>query len=251
VPTIVQTVLKNAGNVFKGGNRHHADTYLADADGTPLPVKEIHVPPQAATEPLPLLIGLHGYGSDERQINTLVNLHVEQPYVYLALRAWHHLHDGGYAWFPLTKTDTGIRSAPQDVVGSLERLARFIPRAVQRYHANPHQVFLVGYSQGAVMKLAFTLMYPELMAGAVALSGQIIPELGPFVVHMDRLQRKPVFVGYGTQDHLITAADRHTARQYLLARGLNLTYKEYAIPHVVSATERQDVAQWLRTHLHQ
>ena len=56
--------------------------------GKTFPYLEVHT--SDATSPV-LLIGLHGFGSDETQIETLVNLALDTSLIYLAPRVWYTL----------------------------------------------------------------------------------------------------------------------------------------------------------------
>ena len=206
--------------------------------GETFPYLEVHT--SDATSPV-LLIGLHGFGSDETQIATLVNLKLDTPFSYLAPRAWYTLTDGGYAWFPLTQEGDTFKVDKAQHRESMDLLETFIQSAKEHYGAA--EVYLIGYSQGASLSLSYALHIPETVAGAVALSGTLLPEMKPDLVASSALN-KPLFVGQGTLDNLITAEERAEIKRYL-EQHTNLTYREYAVPHVVSQEEKRDVQEWL------
>lgn len=201
------------------------------------PYLEVHT----SSEPSPvLLIGLHGFGSDETQIETLVNLELAFPFVYLAPRAWYTLTDGGYAWFSLTREGDEFRVDKAQHQGSMDLLELFVRAATRHYGARG--VYLIGYSQGAGLSLSYFLHKPETIRGAVAMSGTLLPEMKPGEpISTD----KPLFVGQGTLDASIPAADRAELQAYLARHISRLTYREYAAPHVVSQEEKRDVERWL------
>ena len=201
------------------------------------PYLEVHT--SDATSPV-LLIGLHGFGSDETQIATLVNLELDTPFIYLAPRAWYTLTDGGYAWFPLRQENGMFKVDKVQHQESMGLLETFIQVAAQHYGAR--EVYLVGYSQGAGLSLSYFLHKPEAIAGAVAMSGTLLPEMKPDEpTPID----KPLFVGQGTLDSFISAEDRAELGAYLARHTSRLTYREYAAPHVVSQEEKRDVERWL------
>ena len=209
--------------------------------GETFPYLEVHTSDVASPV---LLIGLHGFGSDETQIETLVNLGLPFPFIYLAPRAWYTLTDGGYAWFPLTRDGDGFHVDKAQHRGSMDLLELFIREAVRHY--GPSQVYLVGYSQGASLSLSTLLHKPEIIAGAVAMSGTLLPEMKP---DTPESIAKPLFVGQGTLDTLITAEERRELKGYLERNISDLTYREYAAPHVVSQKEKRDVQAWLSERL--
>ena len=205
---------------------------------------EVHTSP----EPSPvLLIGLHGFGSDETQIKTLVDLELNTPFVYLAPRAWYTLTDGGYAWFPLTQEGDTFKVNKVQHLESLDLLELFIQKAVRHYGSS--QVYLVGYSQGAGLSLSHFLHKPEIIAGAVAMSGTLLPEMKPERLEPATFANKPLFVGHGTLDAFISERNRAELKTYLQDKSIDLTYREYPVPHVVSQAEKRDIEIWLNQRL--
>ena len=192
-----------------------------------------------------LLIGLHGFGSDETQLETLLDLELNFPYVYLAPRAWYTLTGGGYAWFPLTQDGDTFKVDTSQHHESMTLLESFITVAVKHYQADPTKVCLVGYSQGASLSLSYFLHKPETLFGAVALSGALLPEMKPDGLEPASFKDKPLFVGHGTLDALISEQDRTEIKTYVQAHAIDLTYREYRIPHVVSRAEKREVELWL------
>ncbi|MEM6427601.1 MAG: dienelactone hydrolase family protein [Deinococcota bacterium] len=212
------------------------------------PYLEVHTPDVTTSKPA-LLVGLHGFGSDETQLQTLLDLELDIPFAYLAPRAWYTLTDGGYAWFPLERTDGGFTTDRAQVFESLALLEAFIQAAINTYNADPNKVFLVGYSQGGGMSLSYYLHKPETIAGAVALSGALLSEMIPDQLESSTLGTIPLFVGQGTLDTLISQEERLNQKQWLEQHNIPLTYCEYPIPHVVSQQQRRDVQTWLQQRL--
>lgn len=209
------------------------------ADET-FPYLEIHASEDASPV---LLIGLHGFGSDETQIASLVDLEPPFPFVYLAPRGWYTLTDGGYAWFPLERSGDTFTVDRAQHLESLDLLELFITEAMQHYGAK--EVYLVGYSQGASLSLSYYLHKPKTVFGAVVMSGTLLPEMKPEELRTARYEGKPLFVGQGTSDTFISEKDRLELRRYLGGLSVPLTHREYPAPHVVSREELRDVEGWL------
>ena len=60
------------------------------------------------TEHAPLLIMLHGYGSNEKDLMQLAPS-LSPEFRYISVRAPQEMDFGMFAWFPLEFTPTGIR----------------------------------------------------------------------------------------------------------------------------------------------
>ena len=113
---------------------------------------------------------------------------------------------------------------------------------------DPRRLYLLGFSQGAVMAGGLALTMPERVAGAVLLSGYL-PLQQELPVREAALRGLPVFVGHGLYDDVIPVRHGHEARDYLTRVGADLTYREYPLPHIIGEEELAEVAAWLTARL--
>ena len=185
-----------------------------------------------------LVIGLHGFGSDERQVETMLALDLPAPVVYLAPRGGFE-EGAGFSWFELA---VAADEKPAPVAGAvgeaLVRLRAFARAAQTAWDTDPSWVALVGYSQGGALALAAAARAGEPFTAVATLSGGT-QEPGP--------PRVPLFVGYGTLDPLIPA---ETVRRRLATwTSADVTASEARAPHVVTARQRSDLGVWLRERL--
>lgn len=202
-------------------------------------------PDATDNQPHPLIIGLHGHGSDESQLETLVSLDINQPYHYIAPRGFHTLDDGGFTWFPVTNTANGFQYDANVVIRSLSLLRDFVLAATTALSADPDNIYLVGYSQGGTMSLAYTLLYSETICASVAMAGILLDEIKAYRAADALLQDHPLFIGHGLMDSLISKTEIEATARYLHDKGVAVDLRHYRIPHVVSAAERRDVSAWL------
>ncbi|MEM7113501.1 MAG: hypothetical protein AAF614_13775 [Chloroflexota bacterium] len=125
------------------------------AEGIKFNYREIHVA-QAAEEPPILLIGLHGHGSNEVQMETLVNLEPKRPFTYISLRGYLSL-DGGYTWLRLSFSEGGVVVDEGDLQQAVAKTAVFIQAMQQQYNIPANKTFIIGYSLGAGLGLALDI----------------------------------------------------------------------------------------------
>ncbi len=152
----------------------------------------------------PLLVLLHGLGSDEDDLFGL------SPYLPLepaiaSLRA-PYAYGAGHSWFPPT-ADQAERAAYANaaVQGILDWLATE-PQAPS--------IGLLGFSQGGAMVHQLMRTEPRRFAYGVQLSGFVIDETEPGdAVLADELP--PVFWGRGTADPMMPAVDIATTAEWL------------------------------------
>jgi phospholipase/carboxylesterase len=145
----------------------------------------------------------------------------------LTARAPIRIGMGSYAWFRLGFTPEGILIDPQEVEQARQSLHSFVTEVIKAYEVDPKTVFLLGFSQGAMMSLDLALREPELVAGVVAMSGRIMPSSLEAIAEPDRLTGLPIFVAHGTQDAVLPIAHGRATRARLSELPVSLTYREY------------------------
>lgn len=203
--------------------------------------------PQVPHEgPPPLLLLLHGFGSNEHDLMGLA------PYLDKRLRivSARAIFDVGfgYGWYYLYGVPGNLISDDATRSRSLDVLTKFVSDLPARLGTDPRQLYLLGFSQGAVMSLNLALTVPHLIAGAVVISGylddQVIPQVQP-----DTLSHLDFLVMHGTEDDLITVEGGRGIRDYLEQLPVNLTYREYPIGHGIHPEALNLIPQWLNTQI--
>ena len=150
----------------------------------------------------PLLLLLHGVGSNEHDLYELAPF-LDKRFLIISVRAPNTLGAGSYAWFEVDFTPQGPVINPEQAEASRKTLITFIKEAITAYGANPKQVYLMGFSQGAIMSASVALTRPELVAGAVLMSGRILPEIQPLIASHEELAGFPFLVVHGTADMVL------------------------------------------------
>jgi phospholipase/carboxylesterase len=196
----------------------------------------------------PLLLLLHGVGSNERSMARLAPS-FDERYEVLSVRSPIELGPGSYAWFHVEFTAHGPVIEANEARAGWEQIARFAEEAVVAYDADPALVFVGGFSQGGIMSLAALLTAPSLFAGAVCMSGRLLPEVLPYAASAEALRDTPVLILHGTDDTKLGIAFARSARERLAAFPLALAYHELAMGHEVTSESAGIVAAWLTERL--
>ena len=197
----------------------------------------------AGAGPHPALLLLHGRGANEQDLLPLAS-GFDPRFLVLSARA-PLMRWGGYHWYDLIDIGT---PEPTTFAAALATLQRFVEEVLRAYPVAADQMYLLGFSQGAMMSGALLMTQPEAFAGAVLLSGYLPLEQG-LPVRREALAGKPVFWGHGTADQVLPIRHGREARDFLQAAGVDLSYHEYPMAHQISQRERQDVAEWLSGRL--
>ena len=197
---------------------------------------------------LPLLLLLHGIGSNEYDLYGLAPF-LDGRFLIISVRALNTLGPGSYAWFDADFTPQGPVINPEQAEASRKTLITFLKEAVTAYGADPKQVYLMGFSQGAIMSASVALTQPELVAGAVLMSGRILPEIRPLMASNEELSGFPFLVVHGTVDMVLPITYGRASRELLSSLPVNLTYHEYPMGHEVNQESLSDVTAWLTEQL--
>ncbi|MEO6941750.1 MAG: alpha/beta fold hydrolase [Terrimesophilobacter sp.] len=186
----------------------------------------------------PLLILLHGFGSNEGDMFAFSRSLPLEP-VIASVRA--PLRAGqGYTWFPADdSTSTERFDSIADVTNAL---IEWIESTAST------GIGLLGLSQGGAMSLEMLRTQPDRFDYVVQLSGFVLPSTNAGDARLaERLP--PVFWGRGTRDEAIPASlIDHTADW--LPRHSTLTERIYeGLGHAVSGSELSELSSFIRQQL--
>lgn len=215
--------------------------------GVPFPTPDLHIDSDAVLwsagekdrEGRPLLVLLHGYGSDEADLFGIAAYLPLEP-VIASLRA--PIPEGpGFAWF---SRFTNVPSDP--LAGNADAAARAVLAWLDEQPQAP--TGLLGFSQGGAMALQLLRLAPERFDYAVQLSG--------FVVQGEqegdaRLAASPVpvFWGRGTLDDTIPAASIERTAGWLPDHSALDARIYEGMGHGISPLELGDISTFIRTQL--
>jgi phospholipase/carboxylesterase len=221
------------------------------SEASKLKLSLIHLvqqPRQPSAGPPPMLLLLHGYGSNEQDLFGLAP-YIDPRFLIISPRAPSSIMPGGYAWFEIGWTATGITIDPPQAERSRKQLVGFIAEALAAYDSDRARVYLAGFSQGAIMSASVALTEPEVIAGTVLMSGRVPDEIRPAIAPADRLAGKPFLVVHGTADTVLPIQNGRASRAILSTLPIALTYKEYPMGHEINAQSLADVTAWLTARL--
>ncbi|AUW94804.1 alpha/beta hydrolase [Sulfobacillus sp. hq2] len=190
-------------------------------------------------EPYPLLVLLHGMGSDEEDLMGLAPL-LPKSWGLASLRA-PYAYGPGYQWYSLANVR---EPEPADFAASLEAVEQWVRQVPERFPGvDRSRIVLGGFSQGSVMAMAagFSGRLKGLLAGVVVLSGYVPDHL---ILHEGPAQ---VFWGHGEHDGVLPYALGEVGHKRLEAAKAHVQFHAYPMAHEVSAEEMADLSAWLES----
>lgn len=208
----------------------------------------IHQIRSSSLQSPPMLLLLHGYGANEHDLHALAPS-IDPRFLVVSPRAPLPVMAGAYGWFNIAWTSQGAQIERTRVVAARAGVVQFVEEAIAAYGADSTQVYLAGFSQGAIMSAAALLLRPRLFAGALLMSGSANNELVPSDVDHAALAGKPVLITHGLYDQVLPIDNGRRSRETFAQLPVDLVYREYPMGHEINAKSLEDVTSWLRERL--
>lgn len=193
-----------------------------------------------ATDPhAPLLVMLHGFGADEKDLLGLLPA-LPPEFVVASVRA-PQPEGPGFRWYPLYDDDAFDPAQVQDAVEPLISWLR-------EQAAGRSSVTLLGFSQGMSVATSLVRAMPGEITAVIGLSGFIVPEPLP-IFRDDHLAETPfkLFWGRDPQDPVIPERLVELTAQWVLTHADPTKVQYQGMGHSISQQEVRHVNEYL-TH---
>jgi phospholipase/carboxylesterase len=192
----------------------------------------------------PTILTLHGRGSNERDLIELA-AYLPTGLLWISPRAPLLLGPDSYEWYRVRQIGN---PEPDQVMTALDTIEHFIEEIFSAYPVHPEKLFLLGFSQGSILSMCYTLSHPSRIAGVIAQSGYI-PKGMNLEIDEEEIKSKPFLLTHGKQDTLIPIEWGRLTRDMLQSLGVDLTYHEFQMGHQVSMESLVIISAWLEKQL--
>jgi len=188
----------------------------------------------------PVIYVLHGMGSDEVDIYSLVE-DLRETFILIAIRGPHAV-GSGYAYYQIKRI--GFPDM-ESFDSSIQDLSRFIEDAKERLPIDQDRQFVVGFSQGAILAMTLGLSLGPRLRGIVAIHGYI-PDQIKTRTPIDNLDPLSVLITQGERDEMFPPMIGEANKDFFVQRCSDVSYQVYSHGHWVSDQERLDIRDWLK-----
>ena len=198
------------------------------------------------TAPAPLLIALHGYGANKRQMMREAQLLAPETFAIASLQGFHqHIREPwitsgplrfGFGWL------TNFRSE-ESVAVHHRALIDLIKILTTEGVADPARVFLLGFSQSCALNYRFAFTHPETLRGVIGICGGIPGDWETSTTY--RQASLDVLHLAGTRDEFYSPERVQDYEKQLQTRARSVVFKSYDAGHEIVPEMRSDVVQWL------
>lgn len=204
--------------------------------------------PTVATDQPFLYLLIHGYGSNEQDLFSFANDLPAEAHV-ISVRGRYEIMYGGYAWYTLDFLD-GVKMVNfEEGIESRDELANFIDAIIAQENLDQNNVWISGFSQGAILSYAIALKYPEKVDKVLILSGY--PE-EQFLQDADLTQdysKLKFFASHGTDDVVLPIEAGRMGEKLLKDLNIEHEYHEYRSGHGIVPQNYHDMIAWIKKYL--
>lgn len=201
----------------------------------------------AAETPSPLLIALHGYGANKRQMMREARLMAPEGFGVASLQGFHqHIREPkeqggplryGFGWV------TNFR--PEDSIALHHRALRnLITSLVDERIADGTRVFLLGFSQSCALNYRFAFTHADSLRGVVGICGGLPGDWDESEVY-SRTDASVLHLT-GEHDEFYPPARVRDYAELLRRRAGDVEVRPYDAGHEITERMREDVRDWLR-----
>lgn len=198
--------------------------------------------------PAPLLIVLHGYGANKRQMMREARQMAPPEFSIAAMQGFHqHMKEPkeaggplrfGFGWLTNFHPEESVAIHHQAVLDLIETLT------AERV-ADAQNIFLLGFSQSCALNYRFAFTHPEVLRGVIGICGGL-----PGDWQTNQSYKKTdaaVFHLAGNQDEFYSPERVGDYAEQLRLRATDVTFKGYEGGHDFVPEMRGDIRAWLQS----
>lgn len=202
---------------------------------------QLNYPPDV-TEKTPIIVTLHGMGATyddlqpvaEQLDATAIHLHIQANVPF----------GSGYAFFV---PDFSQHTEQEVIYPVLETIHQFVQQIMVAENLTNHPLIFLGFSQGAMISLGLTFLYPNWLSQAFLFSARMPAFYQEFG---DQSNQTAVFISQGQMDPLFPVTIGRTYSKYVQEKLAEVEYHEYPVGHGIHPQAVNDAQDFYQHHQH-
>ena len=195
----------------------------------------------------PLLLLLHGFGSNEADLHSFAN-YLPEHYTVVSIRAPHALPSGGFAWYNINfDNDMNKFNDHNQAKNSIKLIMKFLDELIEKYSIESNNISLLGFSQGTILSYALGLNFPERFKKIIGFSGYIDESMVFTNTNNLDYSNLNLYISHGTQDPVIPVDWARKSIEILKKEKINHNYREFNSGHTISPDNFYDFKSWFDT----
>jgi phospholipase/carboxylesterase len=204
---------------------------------------DLHKP---TTSPAPLLIALHGYGANKRQMMREAQQMTPENFAIASLQGFHqHLKEPKEEGGPLRFGFGWLTNfhAEESVAIHHHAMLRLVQTLINEGVADPQRIFLLGFSQTCALNYRFAFTHSNHLRGVIGICGGLPGDWETSEVY--KSTSAAVLHLAGTKDEYYPPSRVADYEQRLRLRAREVEFRSYDATHEIAPAMRNDVRAWL------
>src|SRR6266850_3132433 len=203
---------------------------------------DVHKPDAA---PAPLLIALHGYGANKRQMMREAMTLAPEGFAIASLQGFHqHMKEPrepggplrfGFGWLTNFKHEESVAVHHQALLDLISTL-------VKDGVADKQRIFLLGFSQTCALNFRFVFTHPDKLRGVIGICGGLPGDWETSELY--KPTEAAVLYLSGTRDEYYPPSRVSDYEERLQLRAAEVEMKSYDTGHEIVSPMREDVRVW-------
>ena len=190
-----------------------------------------------------LLLLLHGYGADERDLGGLLPYLDPEGRFVTVLPRGPIAAPPGFSWFDLMSQDPEV--AQQGFVDALDAIDDLLDQVCEEHGMARTDAVVGGFSQGGGIALALALGTSDKPRPAAVLAMSPFIPFDPTAVDWDAATEVAVLLQHGTEDPMVKPLGTRRFAEVLADRGVPVVLGEFPMGHEVSMESITQAQGWL------
>jgi len=199
-----------------------------------------------AATPAPLLVALHGYGANKRQMMREAQAIAPEGFALASLQGPHqHLKEPKEPGGPLRFGFGWLTNFhPEDSVAVHHRALLEITKSLAGQSLiDPNRIFLLGFSQTCALNYRFAFTHPDVLRGVIGICGGLPGNWDDADAY--KQTNASVFHLTGERDEFYPPARTSDYAAQLRARSGDVEFRSYDAGHEIVQPMREDLKTWL------
>ncbi|WP_449539773.1 alpha/beta hydrolase [Ferdinandcohnia sp. Marseille-Q9671] len=147
----------------------------------------------------------------------------------------------GYAFFTIEGYGKPHRKVFDQ---NIKQLTSFLDYASEEYPIDQENIYLLGFSQGAIISMTLGLTLGKRIKGIAALSGYI-PYFVKEEYNIELNDKLSLFISHGEYDNVLPFEWGVESKEFFKKLGANVTFHSYPEGHIVSLQNYRDLVEWI------
>ncbi|MCF7824878.1 MAG: dienelactone hydrolase family protein [Candidatus Marinimicrobia bacterium] len=202
------------------------------------------------TKSYPLLIGMHGNGGNADGFVALYDVLEKPELIYICPEGQYPLSlNVGPQWYQRSWALKNVDAKPMlDADLAVEKyILNVIEKVSSEYQIS--EVYLMGFSQGAVFAYSIGIRNPKVINGVIGFSGYLMNLKDKLSMlkesDLDTGKDVRIYIAHGIDDAAIKVEEARKIHELFKAKGYDVSYMEFEGHHGVKADVFNHAVKWM------